>query len=140
LIVVDTGGLLAALDRAESMHEPTVRALEREEGPFVLSPLVLAELDYLVRRELGGDQALTLAREVGAGAYDLATLASADVAAAANVLAQYSDLGASLADASLVVLAAKRGTRRILTLDERHFRVLRPLDGGYFTLLPADAE
>ena len=65
-------------------------------------------------------------------------LSTADVAAAVAVLEQYADLGIGLADASLVVLAAKRGTRRILTLDERHFRTLRPLDGGSFTFLPAD--
>jgi uncharacterized protein len=36
-------------------------------------------------------------------------------------------------------VAHKLGTRRILTFDERHFRVVRPLQGGVFTLLPADA-
>jgi predicted nucleic acid-binding protein len=34
------------------------------------------------------------------------------------------------------VLAQRFGTRRILTLDRRHFDVLRPLDGGRFTLVP----
>jgi hypothetical protein len=28
---------------------------------------------------------------------------------------------------------------RLLTFDERHFRTIRPLQGGSFTLLPADA-
>jgi uncharacterized protein len=37
-----------------------------------------------------------------------------------------------------VILAGRFETRRILTFDERHFRALRPLDGGSFTLLPAD--
>lgn len=46
------------------------------------------------------------------------------------------DLG--LADLSLVLLAHKLDTRRILTFDERHFRAVRPLQGGAFTLLPAD--
>ena len=36
------------------------------------------------------------------------------------------------------VLARKLGTRRILTFDERHFRTVRPLQGGTFTVLPAD--
>jgi hypothetical protein len=49
-----------------------------------------------------------------------------------------SELG--LADASLVVLAERLGTIEIATLDERHFRVVRPLAGGEaFHLLPADA-
>ena len=44
-----------------------------------------------------------------------------------------------LADASIVVLANRYDTDRVLTLDERHFRALRTLDGKPFTLLPADA-
>jgi hypothetical protein len=139
LIVVDTGALFAALDQAEPKHEAARSALAAERGPFVLSPLILAELDYLLVRELGRDFALAFAREVAAGAYDLAAFSTADAGAAATVIQQYIDLGIGLADASLVVLAAKHGTNRILTLDERQFRALRPLDGGYFTLLPADA-
>lgn len=43
-----------------------------------------------------------------------------------------------LADASLVILAARYGTTRLLTFDEKHFRVIRPLQADAFTLLPAD--
>ncbi len=43
-----------------------------------------------------------------------------------------------LTDASLVVLAARYGTTRLLTLDEKHFRAIRPLRGDTFTILPAD--
>ena len=42
-------------------------------------------------------------------------------------------------DLSVAVVAQKLGTRRILTFDERHFRVVRPLQGGVFELLPSDA-
>lgn len=48
-------------------------------------------------------------------------------------------LGIGLADASIVALAARYETNRILTLDERHFRTLRPLRGRSFRLLPQDA-
>jgi predicted nucleic acid-binding protein len=51
----------------------------------------------------------------------------------------YADLDPGLADLSIVVLAARLGTTRIATFDARHFRVLRPLSGGSFALLPADA-
>ncbi|HEV8635715.1 MAG TPA: hypothetical protein VG370_15925 [Chloroflexota bacterium] len=43
-----------------------------------------------------------------------------------------------LADASLVVLAQRFRTRRLLTFDERAFRNVAPLQGGAFLLLPAD--
>ena len=42
------------------------------------------------------------------------------------------------ADLSIAVVAAKVDTRRLLTFDECHFRAVTPLQGGAFTLLPAD--
>jgi predicted nucleic acid-binding protein len=47
-------------------------------------------------------------------------------------------LGIGLADASIVVLAARHGVREVLTLDERHFRALRDTRVRAFRLLPAD--
>ena len=44
-----------------------------------------------------------------------------------------------IADASIVVLAARFETTRLLTLDERRFRAIRPLHAEAFALLPADA-
>jgi predicted nucleic acid-binding protein len=63
----------------------------------------------------------------------------ADVAQAAGVVERYSDLRIGLAAASILVLAARYGTTRVLTLDERHFRAMRPLHADAFTILPADA-
>jgi predicted nucleic acid-binding protein len=55
------------------------------------------------------------------------------------VAREYRGLG--LADASLVAIAGRLGTAEIATLDERHFRALRPLTGEpAFRLLPADAD
>src|SRR6266536_5562835 len=62
-----------------------------------------------------------------------------DYEAALKLDRRYADLDVGLADLSIAVLARKLGTRRILTFDERHFRVVRPLQGGAFTLLPADS-
>jgi predicted nucleic acid-binding protein len=44
-----------------------------------------------------------------------------------------------LADASNVVLANRHDTLDMLTLDERHFRILRGPGGRPFRVLPADA-
>lgn len=53
-----------------------------------------------------------------------------------EVIGKYSDQDIGLADASLVVLAHQYETHHILTLDHRHFGVVRALDGGPFHLLP----
>ena len=62
------------------------------------------------------------------------------IAAVVKIAERYADTGLGLADASLVALAERLGTIDIATLDERHFRAVRPLAGGKaFRLLPADA-
>lgn len=137
-LVCDTSGLLAALDRADPDHEACVAVLEAHVGPLLLSPLVLAELDHLVRRRLGADAARTLADDVAAGAYTLAGLTPHDIADSVGLDRAYGDLGLGLTDASLVVLAARASTRLLFTLDERHFRAVRPQQGGSFRLLPSD--
>jgi len=57
---------------------------------------------------------------------------------AARLDEQYADLDLGLADLSVVVLAHRFRTRRLLTFDERDFRAVKPLAGGSFTLLPRD--
>ncbi len=104
----------------------------------MLSPFVLAELDYLIATRGTVEAELAFLGEVATGAYEIAAFDSDDVRTAAAVTTQYYDLGIGIADASLVVLAARYETERILTLDERHFRALRSPRGKPFTLLPAD--
>ena len=139
MIVLDASGLFAALDRDEPDHEAARAALEADPGPLILSPFVLAELDYLLIRELGIEFELSVLREVAAGAYTLAPFDEDAVGEAEAVARRYADLRIGLADASAVVLAGRYGTNRILTLDERHFRALRTPTGRAFEILPADA-
>jgi predicted nucleic acid-binding protein len=139
VILLDTSGLLAALDRASLLHAAARHALEAAHPPRLLSPLVLAELDYLLTRRIGQDAALEVLDDVARGAYSLAAFGAGDVAAARTVMGRYRDLLIGLADASLAVLAARHGTGDILTLDERHFRVLTWGPGRPFRILPADA-
>jgi uncharacterized protein len=138
LILLDTSGLLAALVADEPRHPQARAALEAAGPPFVLSPFVLAELDYLLARAGGIAAELAFLAEVAAGAYDLSPFASEDVADASAVIERYHDLDVGLADASIVVLAGRFRTEHVLTLDERHFRALRSPRGRPFALLPAD--
>lgn len=139
MIVLDTSGLLAALDASQASHAPAARALTAAGSPRILSPFVLAELDYLLTTRVSAATAQALLAEVAGGAYQLEPFLDTDVGAALEVLERYAQLGLGLADASLVVLADRHRTHDILTLDQRHFRALRALDGQPFRLLPADA-
>ena len=139
MILLDTSGLFAALDASEPLHEPARASLLDDPGPFVLSPFVLAELDYLLTSELGPELELAFLDEVAGGAYELAPFAIEDVASARKTIERYRDLNIGLADASVVLLADRYRTNVVLTLDERHFRALRGPSDRAFRLLPADA-
>lgn len=135
MIVADTSGLLALLNRREPAHERVAAAVEAEPAPLIVSPFVVAELDYLVATRLGVDAELEVLRELAGGAYEVSSIGPADLVACADVVARYRDQDIGVADASLVVLARRYRTRSILTLDHRHFGVIRPLDGGHFKLV-----
>ncbi|WP_344950909.1 hypothetical protein [Sphaerisporangium flaviroseum] len=62
-----------------------------------------------------------------------------DVERCVAVTEQYFDLSLSLTDVSVALLAARYRTTRVLTLDQRHFRPLKPLWGDAFTILPSVA-
>lgn len=138
MIILDTSGLLSAIDSSQRLH-PTARGvLEGSEGPFILSPFVLAELDYLLATKVGSREQLSLLAEIGRGAYRLEPFAAADVERARVILERYADLGLGLADASNVVLSHRHGVLDILTLDERHFRAVSGAGDRPFRLLPVD--
>ncbi|MGK2857395.1 MAG: type II toxin-antitoxin system VapC family toxin [Thermoanaerobaculia bacterium] len=138
MILVDTSGLIAALFPDQQDHAACARVLLESEGPFVLSPFVLAEIDYLITKFAGTKVEVELLKEVASGAYMLADFHPADIDEAVSVIRRYDDLDIGLADASLVVLSRRHDTRKVLTLDERHFRTLRAAHGKPFRIFPAD--
>jgi uncharacterized protein len=138
LILIDTGGLLSALDESQTLHRECVQALALANAPFLLSPFVLAELDYLLMRNIGRAAQAALLEEVARGAYRLEHFDSGDIARANEVMARYDSLDIGLADASIVVLAEKYQVSDVLTLDQRHFRAMRIGARKRFRILPFD--
>jgi len=135
-VIVDTSALLAFFDSDEPDHDAVARVLEAATEPLVVSPYVVAELDYLVASRLGVSAELAVLRELAGGAWDLPGFGSEDLAEASTVVERSADQAIGVADASNVILAARYRTRTLVTLDRRHFDVMRPLGGGRFTLLP----
>jgi len=140
LILVDTSGILAALFSDQNRHEECAEALLNATPPLIISPFVLAETDYLIQKFGGVDAETLFLAEVGRGAYELATFDEDEVEAARHIITKYRPLGIGLADASIAVLAVRYDTLDVLTLDERHFRAIRPAPRKSFRILPADSS
>jgi len=135
-VIVDTSAILAFFDRDEPDHEAVAAVLSQTSEPLVVSPYVIAEVDYLIGTRLGVAAEIAALRELAGGAWDLAPIDSIDLARTVPIIERYADHAIGVADASNVVLADRYRTTTVATLDRRHFSVLRPLSGGYFAILP----
>ncbi|HYU05039.1 MAG TPA: PIN domain-containing protein [Jatrophihabitantaceae bacterium] len=135
-MIVDTSALLAFYIPREPMHAAVRDALLASTDPLIISPYVVAELDYLVATREGVPSELAVLRDLAGGAWTFASFDGDDLTAAIQIIERYSDLRIGLAGASNVVLADRYSTRTIATLDRRHFGAVRPLHGGRFTLVP----
>jgi predicted nucleic acid-binding protein len=140
VIITDTSVIVAYMNAADDQHETVSAWLEDLDDDLATTPLIVAEVDHLVAARGGRPALAALRADLAAGAYLLEWWPGA-IATAVGVAEHYADSSLGLADASLIALAERLGTIDIATLDERHFRAVRPLAvGKAFRLLPADAD
>lgn len=139
VLVCDTSGLLAFFDAHDAHHAAVTGCIHAEPGPFIVSPYVVAELDHLLATRHGVRAELAALEELAGGAWELAGIGPNDLRAAGEVIERYEDQAIGAADASLVVLAGRYRTNRVLTLDRRHFSVLRTITGRRFNVFPTGA-
>lgn len=139
MIVLDTSVALAFMDRRDADHDLVREWIDELEDELVTTPLILAELDHLVSRQGGASAAQALRDDFKRGAYQLEWWPSA-LLETIDVAQRWASMELGLADASLIALAARVKTIEIATLDERHFRAVRPMNDqdDAFELLPYD--
>jgi predicted nucleic acid-binding protein len=139
-LIADSGALYALYDADDAHHRAVKSVVEREDGAIFIPVAILAEVDHLLLEHLGVPAEMDFLDAITRGAYLLESLTPADVTRCRDIVERYRDLKSGLADAAVVATAERLGIHRILTLDERDFRVLRSKRGAPFTLLPADRE
>lgn len=137
-LVIDAAPLVALADEREPRRGEIIELLRAERGRLFIPAPVTAEVDYLLGQRFGAPARRAFLVDLAARRFESPALDARDYEAALELDRRYADLDLGLADLAVAVLARKLGTRRILTFDERHFRAIRPLQGGTFTLLPAD--
>jgi uncharacterized protein len=125
-LILDTGPLLAALDAADPDHARCAELISRSTEDLLVPALVLAELDYWCLTRLTLDAWLVFLQDVEQGIYVIESPTAPDLARCRELQAEYHDLSLGVVDASIVALAERLAEPKVATLDERHFRVVRP--------------
>ncbi len=133
-ILVDSGPLVALIDRSDSHHETCKATLQSLADPLLSAWPVVTEAMYLLafswRAQEGLWDLLT------SQALTLAPLDHTDAPRLRDLMHKYNDLPMDLADAALVCVAERERLRRVFTLDRRHFTLYRPARLGRFVIVP----
>jgi predicted nucleic acid-binding protein len=131
-VLLDTGVIVALLDRSETEHASCVATLEGLGHPIVTCEAVIAESCYLLRGLQGASEAVL--ENVERGVFQIPFRIAHSAAAVWSTLRKYRDLAPDFADACLIQLADELDTGDILTLD-RDFRAYRWHRNRRFNLL-----
>lgn len=133
--LIDTGAILAMLDRTDRWHQACVDAFQQLRLPLLTSEAVLTELFHLVgdsRAEMEAVWSL-----VRTGAIVLATIEDAELRDVHTPMSRYWDRPMDFADATLVYLAKRESLSTVLTVDHADFDTYRIEGRRRFRVLPA---
>ena len=121
--LVDTGPIVALLNRRDRHHGWAVETLATIRPPLLTCEAVLSEAAYLLRRLSGGpEKAVEL---LGRGILAVPFRLEAEASPVKKLLARYGDVPMDLADACLVRLTELHGDCVLLTLDSEFRHVYR---------------
>ena len=133
-VVVDTGPLVAILDRSDKYHSICLETLKIIRPPMWTTWPVLTEVAWLIRDQPKGLQRLwTL---VDTGLLKIAVLPDSCLSEMSTIQKRFSTLELQLADMSLVLVAERDEKSIIFTLDRRDFSVIQKKSRGKLKLIP----
>jgi predicted nucleic acid-binding protein len=121
-VVLDTGPLVAFINRRDRYHRWATEQWADAEPPLLTCEPVLTEACFLVRRLPRAPGAVL--ELVGRGILNVAYDVEADAEALGRLMTRYEDVPMSLADACLVRMVERQAAATLLTLD-RDFRIYR---------------
>ncbi|MFI4984670.1 MAG: type II toxin-antitoxin system VapC family toxin [Solirubrobacterales bacterium] len=133
---MDAGPLYAYVDADDAHHAACLELLETHPGPLIVPTLVITEVAYLLGTRLGWQAEVRFLGDLAAGNFIIEPVHPADPLRIAELVATYHDLPLGTVDASVIAAAERHSITEILTLDHRHFTVVRPRHIASFTLLP----
>lgn len=133
--IADTSFIVALGNKADKDHE-ACNTVKREEQIIYIPQSVLAEVGYMLKRELGSRGLAHFLRTLPQTKYRIVPVELADILRTADLLEQYADARPDFVDLSIVAVAERMRVPRILTLDRRDFEIIRPRHIDHLELLP----
>lgn len=135
-LILDTGPLLATLDRTDNFHDACRRLVQSAAEPLIIPAPVLVELDYWIHVRLYPAVFTAVLDDIIAGAYRVESPSADDYTRIRELCDRYSDADIGFVDAAVLALVERLREPKVATLDRRHFGLLRPRHVAALQLLP----
>ena len=123
-------------DPREKSHLDLRKIAQSRKQELIVSPYVVAEFDYMISKANSSEFSLRALNNLLIAPFELVQLTTEDFIKATEVMAKYHDLSIGITDASLIALAARFETSKIMTLDCRHFSAMKLLSGKPVQIVP----
>jgi uncharacterized protein len=111
MLLVDTGFLLALLDKKDSRHSQALTWAHSHAEGWITTWPVLTEAVYMLTTHLDARSAVHVMDDVASGVLQVWDIPLAQVGSLSTLMKRYKALPMDLADASLVLLADHRSAR-----------------------------
>ena len=134
-VIADTGFVVALGNRSDQRHAD-VYPVYRQYPCILLPQVVLVEVAYLIGRDAGIVTVANFLQGLPKSRFELISATEVDIARTANLLAQYADSKVDFVDACVMAIAERLQIVTVLTIDQRDFRLVRPIHCEGFTLRP----
>ena len=134
--IIDTSFLVSLTNPKEQTHEICAALARTLPDRFLVPYVIMPEATYLINKQQGHHIMLQFVRRMMLPAWNFESLQSVDFARISAILDIYHDMDLDFADAAIVAIAERLNIQRVLTLDQRHFRVIRPAHCPVFEILP----
>ena len=132
--IIDTGPLVAYLDRRDPFHEEVVARLDAYTVRLITTAAVITEAMHLVGAAPAGPRLLVeFVIASGSRVHDLGQ--ASDLAATVELMERFADTPMDYADATLLLLAERSKVLDIATLDRRGFSIYRTPGGKAMRLV-----
>ncbi len=138
-LVLDTSGVVALYDASADAHSSAVDAV-RGAALRLVPAAILAEIDYMLGVRLSPDAALDFLRAVESGFFMIEPFTREDASYCRALIERYAQLKLGLADAAVMAVAERHHAADVLSLDRRHFDVVRPVSFSAFRLWPVATQ
>ncbi len=135
--LLDSGFLYAQLNGKDNHHAAVAAASKIAERESIILPVpVIAEVAYLLQRDLKIETVATFLENLSDADLILETPLAEDYRRSAEVLRKYDGANIDFVDAVIVAIAERLNITKILTVDRRHFGAFKPRHCRAFEILP----